>query len=55
MKGRHRAALATALLGLLLGPLLAAGIAPATACTPATKGQQQTVRYQADYIFWKAV
>ena len=33
---------------------LTGGIAPATACTPATKGAQATVRYQADYIFWKA-
>lgn len=33
---------------------LKGGIAPATACTPANKGTQETVRYQADYIFWKA-
>ena len=33
---------------------LKGGIAPASACTPAAKGQQETVRYQADYIFWKA-
>lgn len=30
------------------------GVAPATPCTPATKGQKQVVKYQADYIFYKA-
>lgn len=33
---------------------LKGGVAPASACSPATKGMQETVRYQADYIFWKA-
>jgi len=33
---------------------LKGGIAPATACTAVNKGAQETVRYQADYIFWKA-
>ncbi|AMM23959.1 DUF3455 domain-containing protein [Variovorax sp. PAMC 28711] len=34
---------------------LTGGVAPsAMPCTPATKGQKQTVKYQADYIFWKA-
>ena len=34
---------------------LQGGVAPAAMpCTPATKGQKQTVKYQADYIFWKA-
>ena len=31
------------------------GVAPATPCTPATKGQKQVVKYQADYIFYKAL
>ncbi|MDM0046262.1 DUF3455 domain-containing protein [Variovorax dokdonensis] len=30
------------------------GVAPATACNAATTGRQEIVRYQADYIFWKA-
>jgi hypothetical protein len=30
------------------------GVAPAAPCAAATVGQRQTVRYQADYIFWKA-
>ncbi|MBY4948055.1 DUF3455 domain-containing protein [Cupriavidus respiraculi] len=30
------------------------GVAPAAACAAANKGAKQTVRYQADYIFWKA-
>ncbi|HET9978531.1 MAG TPA: DUF3455 domain-containing protein [Burkholderiaceae bacterium] len=34
---------------------LKGGVAPAAECSTATKGQRQTVRYQADYIFWKAV
>ena len=34
---------------------LQGGVAPAAACAPANKGERQTVRYQADYIFWKAV
>jgi hypothetical protein len=34
---------------------LQGGIAPAAMpCTTATKGQKQTVKYQADYVFWKA-
>ncbi|RZI75485.1 MAG: DUF3455 domain-containing protein [Variovorax sp.] len=34
---------------------LTGGIAPAAMpCTPANKGQKQIVKYQADYIFWKA-
>ena len=35
---------------------LQGGVAPAsTPCTPELKGQKQKVKYQADYIFWKAV
>ncbi len=30
------------------------GVAPAMACDTATKGSKQIVKYQADYIFWKA-
>lgn len=30
------------------------GTAPTSQCTVATKGAKQTVKYQADYIFWKA-
>lgn len=33
---------------------LQGGVAPAMACTAANKGQKQVVKYQADYIFWKA-
>ena len=34
---------------------LQGGIAPAAlSCTMANKGQKQIVKYQADYIFWKA-
>ena len=34
---------------------LTGGVAPASMpCTPMTKGQKTTVKYQADYIFWKA-
>ena len=33
---------------------LKGGVAPATACTAANKGERQIVKYQADYIFWKA-
>ena len=34
---------------------LTGGVAPAaTPCTPMNKGQKTTVKYQADYIFWKA-
>lgn len=31
------------------------GVPPATACSPANKGTKEIVKYQADYIFWKAV
>jgi len=34
---------------------LKGGVAPATVCDVANKGSQETVKYQADYIFWKAV
>lgn len=35
---------------------LQGGVAPADKpCTPAMKGQKTIVKYQADYIFWKAV
>lgn len=30
------------------------GVAPASACGVANLGARETVRYQADYIFWKA-
>ncbi|WP_445398925.1 DUF3455 domain-containing protein [Zobellella sp. An-6] len=30
------------------------GVAPAMACGEDNKGERQIVRYQADYIFWKA-
>jgi len=30
------------------------GVAPMTACTMANKGAKEIVKYQADYIFWKA-
>ncbi|GKS97500.1 DUF3455 domain-containing protein [Acidovorax sp. SUPP2825] len=33
---------------------LKGGVAPAAACTATNKGDRQTVKYQADYIFWKA-
>ena len=33
---------------------LKGGVAPAAACTMANKGERQIVKYQADYIFWKA-
>lgn len=33
---------------------LKGGVAPASACAPANKGERQIVKYQADYIFWKA-
>jgi hypothetical protein len=33
---------------------LQGGVAPASPCAPANKGERQTVKYQADYIFWKA-
>jgi Protein of unknown function (DUF3455) len=34
---------------------LKGGVAPATACTTASKGSREIVKYQADYIFWKAM
>lgn len=33
---------------------LKGGVAPASECSPATRGKRETVAYQADYIFWKA-
>ena len=30
------------------------GVAPAVACTATNAGQKQVVKYQADYIIWKA-
>jgi len=33
---------------------LKGGVAPATACTATNKGAKEIVKYQADYIFWKA-
>jgi hypothetical protein len=33
----------------------AGGVAPATACDAGNAGSKQIVRYQADYIFYKAV
>ncbi|CAN7248405.1 hypothetical protein ASF11_00145 [Acidovorax sp. Leaf76] len=33
---------------------LKGGVAPAAACTATNKGERQIVKYQADYIFWKA-
>lgn len=30
------------------------GVAPATNCDAAATGRKETVKYQADYIFWKA-
>jgi hypothetical protein len=33
---------------------LKGGVAPSTECTTANKGQQEVVKYQADYIFWAA-
>lgn len=34
---------------------LKGGVAPASMCSPANKGSREIVKYQADYIFWKAV
>ncbi len=31
------------------------GVAPASMCSPANKGSKEIVKYQADYIFWKAM
>lgn len=33
---------------------LKGGVAPASACTPETRGKREVVKYQGDYIFWKA-
>lgn len=33
---------------------LKGGVAPASTCAPANNGERQIVKYQADYIFWKA-
>jgi hypothetical protein len=33
----------------------AGGVAPATVCDAGSSGSKQIVRYQADYIFYKAV
>lgn len=33
---------------------LKGGAAPAATCAPSNKGERQIVKYQADYIFWKA-
>ena len=30
------------------------GVAPASGCTAQSKGTQQVVKYQADYVFWAA-
>ena len=30
------------------------GVAPAIACGATAAGQRQVVKYQADYIFWRA-
>ncbi len=34
---------------------LKGGVAPATECSAAKRGQRETVAYQADYLFWKAL
>jgi hypothetical protein len=31
------------------------GVAPASVCDVGTKGKREVVKYQADYIFWKAM
>ena len=31
------------------------GVAPAITCDAAGKGKREIVKYQADYIFWKAM
>ncbi|WP_029526244.1 DUF3455 domain-containing protein [Polaromonas glacialis] len=33
---------------------LKGGVAPASVCNAASKGAREIVKYQADYIFWKA-
>ena len=34
---------------------LKGGVAPSTTCSAANMGSKEIVKYQADYIFWKAV
>lgn len=34
---------------------LKGGVAPATECNAGKRGQRETVAYQADYLFWKAL
>ena len=34
---------------------LKGGVASSTICSPANKGSKEIVKYQADYIFWKAI
>jgi hypothetical protein len=34
---------------------LKGGVAPAAECNAAKRGQRETVAYQADYLFWKAL
>ena len=34
---------------------LKGGVAPGSECSVAKKGTKETVKYQADYIFWKAI
>ena len=34
---------------------LKGGVAPARECSPANRGSKDIVKYQADYIFWKAM
>lgn len=34
---------------------LKGGVAPASECSTAKRGQRETVGYQADYLFWKAL
>ena len=39
---------------MLHGVATQGGVAPAVACTATNAGQKQVVKYQADYIIWKA-
>jgi Protein of unknown function (DUF3455) len=34
---------------------LEGGVAPPSLCSPANKGGKEVVKYQADYIFWRAM
>ena len=34
---------------------LKGGVAPAAECNTGKRGQRETVAYQADYLFWKAL